>query len=204
MKFDKQIMRPTLIWVISSVVLSLVVGLGSMFIYSSSTSDYALQESALSTARQRSTKISEDLTVLNNSLPRFKTLEQKGLIGEEHRLDWVETLRDVANELKLNKFEYRINEQKPFEGTDFTAEGNYQIFTSDMHLSMQLLHEGDFLKIMDELRSKAEGLFHVNKCEFNRIQKSLVIDAKTPNINAECNIQWFSIKYQQQNNEVGV
>ena len=194
-------LKKTVRWVVISGLFGLAVMVISTLQYNSSYDQYVLQKAELNSIKLESQRISEDLKILQFSLPRFNEMKKKRLIGEEDRLGWLEVLGETVKGLKAEKFEYRIDEQKLFDSPEFAVTGDYQVFTSQMHLSMSLLHEGDFFKIIEALKTEAKGLFHINECEFTRLQQELKTDVSS-NLDAQCNLTWFTIRYNSMNNEV--
>ncbi len=194
-KIDVIFLKQTIKWVAISSLFSLVVSILSSFQYHKSFDQNVLHNTELSSIKQKSQKTLEDLLILQRSLPRFMDMKKSGLIGEEDRLNWLEVLSETVKDLHTEKIEYRIDEQKPFEDPKIEITGNYQVFSSQMHLSTLLLHEGDFLKIIDTLKTKANGLFHINECEFIRLQQQSKTSVAS-NISAQCSLTWFTIRYK--------
>jgi hypothetical protein len=58
---------------------------------------------------------------------------------------------------------------------------------------MRLLHEGDLFNILNRLNNNAKGIFSLSSCRLSQNGK-IVESADAPNINAECDLQWFTIK----------
>jgi len=200
-KIEVAFLKHAIKWVVISCLFSLIVIVLSSFQYHSYLDKNVFQKAALNSIKLESQRTSEDLKILQLSLPRFNEMKRNRLIGEEDRLGWLEVLGETVKNLKAEKFEYRIDEQKTFDDPEFEVAGDYQVFTSQMHLSMSLLHEGDFLKIIDALKTKANGLFHINECEFSRLQQQLKKGVAS-NIGAQCRLTWFTIRYNNKNDEV--
>ncbi|MDI9334855.1 MAG: hypothetical protein QM533_10815 [Cytophagales bacterium] len=146
-------------------------------------------------------------------LPILRDLEAKGIFGEEKRLEWVEQLRTIEKRWLGITIKYDIAPQKILfkEGTNVpppqpTAGAklpngdpvkNFSVFSTDMKLTLRLLHEGDVFAIFDELKAANLGLFSVKQCNFKRPSNSEA--QRTPDeivgdgIEADCALTWVSM-----------
>ncbi|PHV05518.1 hypothetical protein CSQ96_20385 [Janthinobacterium sp. BJB412] len=121
--------------------------------------------------------------------PRFVTLRQRGLVGEENRLDWVEAVRQVQEQRKLLPLNYEIAPQRPVQAEPGLELGEYRLRASRMRLHMDLLHEADLFGFLDEL--KRRGYFAVQDCSVKRQVAQNV--ANTANLSADCAIEWLTL-----------
>ncbi len=144
-------------------------------------------------------------------LPALRELEGLGIFGEEKRLEWVEHLRSIEKRWPGVNIKYDIAPQKllPREGggaippippgaklPNGDPVKQFGVFTTDMKLTLQLLHEGDALAILDELKAANLGLFSVKKCTFKRANGAATTD--TPGdvgapVYADCTLNWISM-----------
>jgi hypothetical protein len=145
-------------------------------------------------------------------LPVLRDLETRGIFGEEKRLEWVEQLRIIEKRWPGIAIKYDISPQKlvPKEGTNGIVQPiapgaklpsgepvkQFGVFSTDMKLTLQLLHEGDALAIFDELSAAKLGLFSVKKCSLARPSNSDQND--TPSslgspLTVECLLNWASM-----------
>ena len=132
--------------------------------------------------------------IIGEYLPQFLELQSTGLLGEEHRLNWIETLQEAGNTLGLPSLGYEIKAQKPWSSGYQAASGGYAVFVSEMTLGLQLLHEGDLFALLDLLDERAKGLYTVSSCELTRNFVELTDNPVAGNITADCSLEWFSIK----------
>ncbi len=129
---------------------------------------------------------------------KYQDLKKQGIIGEESRLNWVDSLEKIRIKYKIPYIKYTIEQQKPFISD--TLNKNYPAITllkSTMILHMQLLHEGDLYTIINNLRKLSKGLFDVQSCSIirNEMQVDSILDSLTDkNFSATCTLNWYTIK----------
>ncbi len=151
------------------------------------------QRAQLHETGQRTRVVAEAANIIRDYLPQFSALHDTGLWGEEHRLNWIETLQDAATALQLPALSYEIGARQVRDpGTGLPA-GSPRVYSSAMTLDMQLLHEGDLFALLDLLEDRAKGLYRVASCELTRNFATLTDDPRAPNLHANCLLEWFSI-----------
>lgn len=145
-------------------------------------------------------------------LPVLHELEERGIFGEEKRLEWVEQLRIIEKRWPGIAIKYDISPQKlvPKEGTNGIVPPippgaklpngdlvkQFGVFSTDMKLTLQLLHEGDALAIFDELKAAKLGLFSVKKCSMRRPNTGNTSDATSDfgaPLTVDCLLNWISM-----------
>jgi len=121
----------------------------------------------------------------------FGNLLERGIVGEEQRLDWVELLRDIRNNRRIIDIEYEFSPQQAMPGT----QGNWNFYVSTMQLQMQLLHEEDLLNVLADLRNTAKAQVLVRACETIRLPRGgdVVLGIK-PNLQARCTLDWVTVR----------
>jgi hypothetical protein len=146
-------------------------------------------------------------------LPVLRDLEARGIYGEEKRLEWVEQLRAIEKRWPGISIKYDISPQKilPKDGATNTPPPpisagaklpsgelvkNFAVFSTDMRLTLSLLHEGDALAILEELKAANLGLFTTKYCGFKRPNNTEAandnVDISAP-LAADCQLVWISM-----------
>lgn len=138
--------------------------------------------------------VDQEESHIRDYYPAFVELYDRGIIGREHRLNWIEVLRSSGKKIKLPSLDYNIGSQ-----TEYTSEfpitlGSYKLFKSRMELTLKLLHEGDLLQLIELLNNNATGLYSISECELRREKDEIKRDINVANIFAECSLDWYSIK----------
>jgi hypothetical protein len=138
----------------------------------------------------------EGKTLLKEVGVSFKLLKSQGFYGDEDRLGLTETLKKAADKLKLPSFKYSISPQQRIKnvGADFSRR--LALLESIVTFEGGLLHEADFLHIVNELDSFAEGSFIVNACQLVR-EPSLTLFEITKNVGISCNLSFYTVNISE-------
>ncbi|NHZ39615.1 hypothetical protein [Massilia aquatica] len=100
--------------------------------------------------------------------PRFMELQADGLIGDENRLAWIETIKAIQGKRKLVSASYEIEPQQALVFAAPMALGDYRLRGSRMRVELGLVHELDLFHFIDDLR--AAGRFTVQDCKMKRTE----------------------------------
>jgi hypothetical protein len=142
---------------------------------------------------QRYLSVDEEEKTFREQRPKFMALQQRGIVGPENRLNWLEVLLKAGKAIKLPQLNYQIAAQAPYTPPFALNTGAFQIYSSAMKLDLGLLHEGDFLSLLEALDKQADGLYSVSKCSFTRTEAVIQMLANRKNIGASCELQWYTI-----------
>lgn len=125
--------------------------------------------------------------------PRFLALRQRGLIGEENRLAWIDAIRLSQQRRHLLPLTYDISAQQAMAVPLPLSMGQYQLRGSKMQLHMDLLHEMDMLNFFDDLRQS--GYFAVQDCVLKRGAGGAVAAGAEPGatLSADCSLLWLTL-----------
>jgi len=113
----------------------------------------------------------EELEIKAN-LQEYQALAAHGVIGEEKRLDWVDTVTAIKNERHLFNITYSIEPQKELDYPGFSPGTGVQFMVSRVKLSMQLLHEEDLFNFLDDLAKRGKPYLSVRNCEVQRAERA--------------------------------
>lgn len=134
--------------------------------------------------------VETDKLELTRYAPRFAQLQASGMIGDENRLAWIETIRQIQTSRKLVSASFEIEPQQAVASPVPLNYGDYQLRGSRMHLELGMVHELDLFNFIDDLR--AAGLFTVQDCRIRRndIPAEAVGLAR---LNASCTLVWLTL-----------
>lgn len=179
-----------------SVTLVLVAGvvLGGAWFKSGMQTAYEKDQRRFMATSRRYLALDEEERIIREYYPRFQELERAGLIGEEKRLDWTETLRQVSAELKLPSLSYAIAPRDIYQPPVDIQVAGYQPFASSMRLSAGLVHAEDLLRLFEALERRARGLFNVEGCTLTRTATAGGESPERANVNADCDLKWFTLR----------
>ena len=177
------------------VVLAAVAWFGSDWLASRENA-YRQARAELSRAASQYRNASDDQAVYEQYASRFRTLQQRGLIGAEQRLSWVEALQGVNQELKLPVLQYEIAQQERvgLAGVPFDV-AHLRLRRSKMTLRFDALHEGDVLQLLQSLADSGAGMMEVEQCGFRSMREAgaLQIDPPGANLGVECRLSWYTL-----------
>ncbi len=155
------------------------------------------QQNLLNQARQKYQSSGLEKETIIQYLPIYNELLAKGFIGEEHRIEWIETLRKIHAQHKLFSIDYNIGLQENYRPSFLTNLGNFRLKRSVMSLKLDMLHEGDLLALLDGLHEQTT-LFIVRDCEIKRPVGAIVNTKNmTSNMQANCQIDWLTLRDPQ-------
>lgn len=124
---------------------------------------------------------------LREKFARFQSIEARGYIGIERRLDWVEQIRKIKTSRKLLDVQYELSPQQVLDGS--TGSG-YDFMSSNMKLQMPLLHEEDLLNFFADLRESIRAYTSLQSCSVVRQQKA----GSSAQLLADCSIDWITLR----------
>lgn len=127
---------------------------------------------------------------INQYQPRFLALREQGMVGQENRLAWIDTIRRSQATRRLLSVSYEIEPQQAVTLSAPIALGDYQLRASRMELHMGLLHELDLFNLLDDLRSA--GLYTVQECRMKRLEVPPDA-ANAPRLSADCTLNWATL-----------
>ena len=166
---------------------------GAKWFHDDALHGFARQKGMLESARTGFRTIDEQRRLIESRLPEFRKLQEAGVIGEERRLEWIETLRAAAARARLPSLRYRIERRTPHETGFGLDAGDYRLFSTVVHLEAGLLHEGDFERLVGELASQAAGLVRIDRCEIRRSGPEFSGRPGAINLVAECELRWLTL-----------
>ncbi len=160
------------------------------------------QQNLLNQARQKFQSSGLEKEMIIQYLPIYNDLLAKGFIGEERRIEWIETLRQIHAKHKLFSIDYSIGLQEHYTPGFIPNLGGFRLNRSVMSLKLDMLHEGDILALLDGLHEQTTP-FIVRDCEIKR-PIGAVVNSKNiaANMQANCEIDWLTLRDPQLSNAI--
>ena len=172
MKLDKQdwrkLQNPLVILVTTVMVVTLLVFVAQNYNVEQEAA-LQTQQNLLSAARQRYQSSGMEKETITEYLPQYQTLINKGFVGEERRIEWVEALREQQKNNKLFGIKYNISQQEDFKPSFAPNLGGFVLHRSIMKLDLDMLHEGDLLLLTESLSLKNAAPFMLRDCAITRL-----------------------------------
>ena len=196
-KNDMMIMR----WDILILCASLLVSI--LFLYISD--EYAVKthrdrlaaQRQMSDARSRLNTAHEDQQNMAMYADEYRTLDERKIIGDEHRLDWLEGLERIRQNSLTLDFRYSIAPQKTYIPQPAINSGNFELHFSETKLQFELLHEGQLLDFFASLHRQIKGQYLLEGCS---MQRTAADDGENlaatiaAHLRAECSGGWVTLK----------
>ena len=186
------------------VPLALALLLSALGVACLATSGYYLDEAksareasrlARVGAQERMAKVSEEEREIRENLVHFEQMRRSGMMGEQNRIDWIESIARIKNSRKLFEIRYNIEAQRSLDYPGVVATGAADFVVSRMRLNMLLLHEGDLLNFLADLQAAGKGHVSVRRCTVTRIERGASsATALQPRLRAECQVDLVSVR----------
>ncbi|HEB81230.1 MAG TPA: hypothetical protein ENJ11_00040 [Gammaproteobacteria bacterium] len=145
--------------------------------------------------RQWKSKI--DRSVQHNQIidefeSNFLKLVNQGVVGEEDRISWFETIQNTARKRGMPLVKYSVSSQKKLKEANLKKDyRGIEVFKSIMTLDIKMAHEGDLFALLNDLR-KADGLYAVDKCDISKTGKASRDSIDT--MKAYCELGWYTFR----------
>ena len=187
-------LRRPLILLAVTTLISVAVAFAGYEYESAQRKDYQAALSTLRSAHQRYSNLVKDIDLLDQYRNLYSEYKASGLVGEERRLSWIESLETTNEVLRLPTLSYNLNPQEDFKRPGFKLQRGVEVMSSPMDLNIGLLHEEDLFALLEGLRLSISNLFTVDSCSISRqspVDRSL--ETKNLNLRSDCTIRWVTI-----------
>lgn len=189
---DWSALRGSIVLLAFALAIGAAAAGGAIRFHHGAAQGYEREKARLVSMRARYRAIDDQRRLIETWLAPFRALEAAGVIGEERRLEWIETLRAAAARAGLPSLRYRIERRTAYEaGLDL--EGAYRPFATVVHLEAGLLHEGDLERLLRELEAQDTGLYRIERCEVRRAGPRFIMRPGAINLSADCALRWITL-----------
>jgi hypothetical protein len=177
-------------------VAMLAVGAGLIFWVQYEQGGAALQLAAARTERgqadERLARIAEEEKEVRDKIAVYQRLKSLHILGEERRLEWADAMRRIAagREL-LEPPAYTVGPRRTVAAQAKPAA--VEVFASTMKVGLALLHEGDLLGFLRDLRESGNAYYSVRRCTIARTGVAPTGASIIPRLRAECDIDLITI-----------
>lgn len=182
------------------VLLVLVAGAGAAAVYASLKYVQA-QRAATRAAEQQATDARKRVLFVRHEkqdllgyYPKYQALMERGVVGADRRLDWVEAVEALGRRHGLFSLKYTLGAQKPLDAPAAApARAGFDVSVSPMTLEIAALHEGQLLDFLDSLRQEIKGLGLLERCALERMGSARELRF-APQIRATCTVGWVTLR----------
>jgi hypothetical protein len=147
-------------------------------------------------AQERVLRVSEEEREIRENLVDFERMRERGMLGEQSRIEWIESIARIKKNRKLFEIKYRIEAQRALDYPGVVASGSADFVVSRMKLDMLLLHENDLLDFLADLETAKKAYVSARQCAVTRIERGSVAGgtALQPRLRAECQVDLVSVR----------
>lgn len=99
----------------------------------------------------------------------FRRLAERGILGDEKRLDWIEHIARIRAERRLGDIRWEILPPRPLDAELAPGQaGEFEFTASTLRIQLALLHEEDLLRFISDLRDGMPAYVRVRQCSLSR------------------------------------
>lgn len=180
--------------VLATLLLSAVLLLLTSHLLDEKKADFQRLDQQIGELRAATQKALQDEQWMRDYRRDYQSLASQGVVGAENRLEWSESLKEVALGIGLTDLQFNIAQQQPFTGEPRTPDA-MRAFQSDMSITGKLLHTGDLVRLIDGLRKLGIGLFVPQSCSLTRESQApeVATISAEPSLQANCTLSWLTL-----------
>jgi len=143
-------------------------------------------------ARERLTRIAEEEKEVNDKLAVYRRLQSLHILGDEQRLEWADAMTRIRTSRELLDLRYIVERQRLLASLP-GKPANVDFHASNMKVDIALLHEGDLLTFLRDLRDSGNAFYAVKRCQITRTGTAATGASIVPRLRAECDIDLITI-----------
>ena len=148
-------------------------------------------------AQNKLARATDEEREIREKLVDYRKLRERGLIGDEQRLDWVERIAQIKAARRLFDVKYSIEPQRQADYPGIAGGGEVEFMVSPMKVELTLLHEEDLLRFIGDLRAAVSSHVLVKSCTVQRLDRPARERAVMPRLRADCMIDLVTIRDRQ-------
>ena len=145
----------------------------------------------------RLARATEEEREIKENLQQYQALAARGIVGEENRLDWVDTITAIKNERRLFNVSYNLDAQQALDLPGFTRGGAVEFVFSRLKVEIQLLHEEDLLNFVDDLTKRSKAYLLARSCSVSRADRGAGGTTLAPRLLASCVFDLITIQHRK-------
>lgn len=143
-------------------------------------------------ARERLTRIAEEEKEVNEKLEVYRRLKSLHILGEEQRLEWADAMTRIRTSRELLDLRYIVERQRMLVSVPGKPAG-VDFFASTMKVDIALLHEGDLLAFLRDLRDSGNAYYSIKRCMITRTGTAPTGLSIVPRLRGDCDIDLITI-----------
>jgi hypothetical protein len=195
MSFTPQELRKLALPVLAALLL---LGAGGGLIWAADAALKAAQRQAAAAQRERQlsterlARIAEEEREVKEKINVYQRLKALNIIGEERRLEWADAIARIRAQRELLDVRYRVERQRLLLSAP-GKPGNIDFYASAMRVDLQLLHEEDLLRFLNDLRDSGNAYYSVRNCSMSRTGSAGTGATMAARLRADCSIDLITL-----------
>jgi hypothetical protein len=130
--------------------------------------------------------------MISQYLPQYRDLQQRGFIGSENRINWIDALRIADQRAGNFGVQYQLSAQGPYKGLLSGDPIASRLRRSTMDIRFRVVHEGQFLDFLEALEVQRAGMYALRSCTLEPTHRDEP-QPRTQNLSAQCEIDWVTL-----------
>lgn len=147
--------------------------------------------------QEKLARATEEEREIREKVAAYNRLVERGIIGDERRLDWVDAIAAIKANRRLFEVKYSIEPQRPLDLAGVKGAGDVEMLASRMRVELPLLHEGDLLAFLSDLERSLSAYVLMRSCTLQRADKTALDRATAPRLKADCIIDLVTVRDRQ-------
>lgn len=188
---DLALLRWSILAICATVSISAAAVYGSRQYAEQALRELSSARLRFNDARTHLTAAHDDRNNVSAYSGEYRVLEQRKIIGDGQRLDWIEGLENLRQQHLVTNFHYLIAPQKIYPTQAPIERGNFDIRYNEMKLQFDLLHEVQLLEFFTALRNQVNGWYQLEGCSLHRAITAE--NAAAAYLKAECTGGWVTL-----------
>jgi hypothetical protein len=152
----------------------------------------ALAQSDRRHVAERLLRIAHEEREVRDYVELYQRLKDLRILGSERRLEWIEALARIRAERELLDLRYQVERQKVLKTLPGSPAG-LELRSSSMSVELALLHEGDLLGFLADLRASGNAYYSVRQCTLTRAGPVPSTGSIAPRLRGVCQIDLITL-----------
>ena len=151
----------------------------------------AAAENELRQRTERLGRVAEEEREARDYVELYQRFKDLRILGEERRLEWVETLARIRTARELADVRYQVERQKVLK--TLPGKPGLELRSSTMKVELALVHEGDLLGFLEDLRASGNAYYSVRQCSITRSDETHPATPVAHRLRATCQIDLITL-----------
>ena len=151
----------------------------------------AATQNELQQVERRLSRTEQEEREARGHVELYERLKELRILGDERRLEWVEALARIRIARELAELRYQVERQKVLK--TLPGKPSLELRSSTLKLELALLHEGDLLGFLSDLRASGNAYYSVRQCSIARTTDAMPAAGTAPRLRAACQIDLITL-----------